>query len=233
MSARKIFNKNSLFSTGIPLYDCAEILESGYTESGLYRIDPGGRGDFTVFCDMNLLSGGWTVIQRRVDGKINFDRDWRSYRNGFGAFDSNFWLGLNKIKRITDMKTYELYIGLEDHYNDAADTAWARYGSFSLGSEEDHYKLYLSGYDETSPAGDSLDTHNGQSFSTVDEDNDLQCAQTHKGGWWYKDCIDSNLNGVWYADGTIVSSEQDGIIWQHWTTEDYSLKTTVMAIRAI
>ena len=214
------------------MYDCEEIFESGYTKSGFYRIDPGGRGDFTVFCDMNLLGGGWTVIQRRVDGGIKFDRKWRLYRNGFGDFGDNFWLGLNKIKRITDMSSYELYIGLEDHYRY---TAWARYGSFSLGSEVDHYKLHLSNYYKNSTAGDSLATHNGRSFSTVDVDNDLSatvhCAQRHKGGWWYKDCFDSNLNGVWYAGGGITSSEKDGIIWQHWTTDNYSLKTTVMAIR--
>ena len=216
---------------GIPLYDCEEIFEAGYTKSGLYRIDPGGRGDFTVFCDMNLRGGGWTVIQRRVSGSEAFDRKWRLYRNGFGDFGGNFWLGLNKIQRITDMTTYDLYIGLEDHYHH---TAWALYESFSLGSEANHYKLQLGNYSDGT-AGDSLATHRGRSFSTIDRDNDLSaaehCSERHKGGWWYKDCHDANLNGVWYANGYINSNERDGIIWEHWRTEDYSLKTTVMAIR--
>lgn len=169
-------------STGAPLYDCEEILESGYTKSGLYKITAGGDTDFTVFCDMNLLGGGWTVIQRRVSGSVAFDRKWRLYQNGFGDFTSNFWLGLNKIKRITDMKTYELYVGLEDIYGG---TAWALYGSFSLGSEANHYKLQLSDYYADSTAGDSLSDHSGQSFSTVDRDNDLSasvhCSETYRG----------------------------------------------------
>ena len=212
------------------MYDCEEILESGYTKSGLYKITAGGDTDFTVFCDMNLLGGGWTVIQRRVSGSVAFDRKWRLYQNGFGDFTSNFWLGLNKIKRITDMKTYELYVGLEDIYGG---TAWALYGSFSLGSEANHYKLQLSDYYADSTAGDSLSDHSGQSFSTVDRDNDLSasvhCSETYRGGWWYKDCHDSNLNGVWYDK---ASNGEDGILWNSWRPQASLLKS-VLAIRAL
>ena len=219
--------------TGIPLYDCEEIYEAGSTKSGLYRIDPGGLGDFTVFCDMELLGGGWTVIQRRVDGSKSFDKPWKFYRNGFGDFGGNFWLGLNKIKRITDMKTYELYIGLEDQ--EFSDTAWTRYGSFSLGSEseETHYKLHISDYYSNSTAGDALSFHSEQSFSTPDKDNDAHldkhCSKEFKGGWWFKDCHESNLNGVWYANGDPSRSDNEGIVWQTWQSS--SLKTSVMAIR--
>ena len=37
-------------------------------------------------------------------------------------------------------------------------------------------------------------------FSTRDEDNDrsrTDCAGKHKGGWWYKHCHTSNLNGLY------------------------------------
>ena len=217
----------------IPLCDCKEILDSGLNKSGLYNIDPDGTGHFTVFCDMTLLGGGWTVLQRRMDDLLTFERKWKSYRNGFGDLAANFWLGLHKIKQITDMGTYELYIGLEDHFSPTSGTAWAKYSSFSLGSEASNYKLTLSGYDNTSPAGDSLATHNGEAFSTLDADNDshstLHCSQTYKGGWWYKNCHDSNLNGVWYASG--AGSNADGIIWQHWRGPEYSLKTSVIAVR--
>ena len=40
--------------------------------------------------------------------------------------------------------------------------------------------------------------HNGQQFITHDNDNDVitvNCAVYEQGGWWYKDCYRSNLNG--------------------------------------
>lgn len=49
-----------------------------------------------------------------------------------------------------------------------------------------------------SPAGDALSYHNGWKFTTFDRDNDIalsNCALTHHGGWWYKNCHLANPNG--------------------------------------
>ena len=35
----------------------------------------------------------WQVIQRRVDRTTDFYRDWKSYKDGFGDFRGNLWLG--------------------------------------------------------------------------------------------------------------------------------------------
>jgi len=65
-------------------------------------------------------------------------------------------------------------------------------------------------------------------FSTRDQDNDASssrtCAVEFKGGWWYKNCYDSNLNGV-YKGG------DDGVEWYHWKGWWYSLRFTEMKIR--
>jgi len=34
------------------------------------------------------------VIQRRKFNKVDFDRNWNDYKNGFGKLDRDFWLGL-------------------------------------------------------------------------------------------------------------------------------------------
>ena len=39
-------------------------------------------------------------------------------------------------------------------------------------------------------------------FSTKDSDNDvheINCAEKERGGWWYANCGESNLNGVYYT----------------------------------
>ncbi|KAH8314527.1 hypothetical protein KR059_011593, partial [Drosophila kikkawai] len=46
----------------------------------------------------------------------------------------------------------------------------------------------------TGNAGDSLNYHKGQAFSTFDRDNDAikgkHCAQYYLGAWWYKSCFE-------------------------------------------
>lgn len=37
-----------------------------------------------VFCEMDYMGGGWTVMQRRTDGLTDFKRAWADYVDGFG-----------------------------------------------------------------------------------------------------------------------------------------------------
>lgn len=66
------------------------------------------------FC---ISGGGWTVIQRRVDGSVSFDRNWRDYRDGFGDLHSEFWLGNEHIHELSAQGEYSLRIHLEDWSN--------------------------------------------------------------------------------------------------------------------
>jgi len=49
---------------------------------------------------------GWTVIQRRLDGSVDFYRNWSDYRLGFGHLDGEFWLGNERIHQLTNQGKY-------------------------------------------------------------------------------------------------------------------------------
>ena len=224
----------------MPAPNCKEIYDAGQTTSGLYRINPAGiEGEFTVFCDMSLRDGGWTVIERRIDDEESFDKNWNAYKNGFGKFNGNFWLGLQKIKDIVDYDsaTYELYIGMES-FHPTDTVSYSLYNSFGLGTEAEKYSLSIGSLDGVSTAGNSLEIHDGEKFSTPDQDNDSNlsnnCALDFSAGWWYNNCHDSHLTGMWYAGGALpVPSFPDGIIWETWRGDMESLKTVVMAVRPV
>ncbi|XP_016323450.1 angiopoietin-4-like isoform X1 [Sinocyclocheilus anshuiensis] len=58
--------------------------------------------------------GGWTMFQRRQDGKVNFNRKWTEYRDGFGDLHAEFWLGNDHIHGISSQGEYSLCIDLQD-----------------------------------------------------------------------------------------------------------------------
>ena len=215
----------------IPLRNCKELQDSGFSKSGLYTVEPGnGVGQFVVYCDMTLLGGGWTVIQRRLNDKLSFYQNYASYQSGFGDFAENLWLGLDKISRLTS-EPKELYIGLEAFFSSST---FSRYDKFSVGNEASGYRLTVDGFDQSSTAGDSMTFHSNQQFSTYDRDQDshasTHCAETFKGGWWYNNCHKTNLNGRYYGNGQ-HNGVGDGLSWTAWVGDRHSLKSTLIAIR--
>lgn len=87
--------------------------------------------------------GGWTVFQRRQDASQDFYLGWQDYQNGFGDLKKNFWLGLDKIHRLTKSDHNSLRVELMDFKND---TAYANYGEFSIASVSENYTLNVSDF---------------------------------------------------------------------------------------
>ncbi len=117
---------------------CASWYKAGHRNDGVYLVNPDGWESFRVRCDMKTDGGGWTVFQRRQDKSIDFYRGWRDYKNGFGDLNGNFWLGLEKIHRLTKWRQNILRVDLMDFY---FTKAYAKYGTFSVASESERYKL--------------------------------------------------------------------------------------------
>ena len=178
---------------------------------------------------METDGGGWTVFQRRQDGSVDFYRNWTDYENGFGNLTGEYWLGLGKINRLTKEQSNTLRVDLGDF---DGNTSYAQYTTFSVGNSTTEYTLTVGGYSGT--AGDSLYWHNGMKFSTTDNDNDNNlggnCAQYYHGAWWFNKCFASHLNGPYYHN-PIISSSDNGILWPTWKGWYYSLKFTEMKTR--
>nr|XP_049605184.1 angiopoietin-4-like isoform X14 [Syngnathus scovelli] len=189
---------------GLMPRDCSDIKAAGKS-TGVYMLFSGSNS-FKAYCNMWQDGGGWTVIQRRRNGTVNFFRGWNDYRKGFGDLAGEHWLGLQNIHALTASDGYQLRIDFtafdgRDYY--------ARYDYFSVGRdsldpEKDSYPLLVSGY--SGDAGDRLSQHSGMMFTTKDHDQDTwnngNCANNWNGAWWYEKCYWSNLNGLYKATGT-------------------------------
>ena len=83
------------------------------------------------------------MFQKRKDGSVDFYRGWADYKNGFGNLNGEFWLGLDKIHRLTNSERYQLRVDLEDI---EGKTAYAEYDMFAITSERTKYKLSMGTY---------------------------------------------------------------------------------------
>ena len=110
----------------------------------MYTIDPDEQGAFNVRCDMDTTPGrGWTVFQRRLDGSVDFYKNWIDYKTGFGNLSGEFWLGLDKIHRLSATGQDVLRVDLETFKNE---TAYGVYKSFSVRNEREAYILNAGNY---------------------------------------------------------------------------------------
>ncbi|XP_062596825.1 fibrinogen C domain-containing protein 1-B-like [Saccostrea cucullata] len=207
--------------------DCSDIVKrdpSKNGQDGVYVIYADKRRE--VFCDMTTDGGGWTVIQKRQDGDVDFYRTWIEYKDGFGNASKNYWIGNDAIHSLTKDRNQKLRIDLKS-YN--GEEIYAEYSTFYIGDEDNKYTLTVSGYNGT--AGDSMTYHNGMKFTTKDQDNDMRssnCAIQYHGAWWYNECYASNLNGE-YAQSAVYGKQY--MVWYYWKNTFEALKKTVMMIR--
>ncbi|XP_076802157.1 fibroleukin-like [Clavelina lepadiformis] len=208
--------------------ECTNIYASGSTSSGIYPIWLKERFQFTyVYCDMELVSTkkSWTTIQRRMNGEVNFNRGWDDYVRGFGNPQGEYWLGLENIYRLSRLtispssifhlpKPPEVGFDLEDW--DGVKT-FDEYKMVLMEPKESNYKLYVAGRN-TSSCFKTSPIFFGY-FSTPDVDNDRDdnsnCAQEFKSGWWFNTyCDRSNLNQPY------PKYKQDmtyyNIFWESW-----------------
>ena len=114
-----------------------------------------------VLCDMTTNGGGWTVFQRRLNGSVDFYRDWSSYKNGFGDLHGEFWLGNDNLHRLTAAGNVLLRVDLEDF---EGNITYAEYATFQVANQTDKYRILIGGYSGTAGDGLNEQRYNKQQF---------------------------------------------------------------------
>ncbi|XP_069001687.1 angiopoietin-related protein 5 [Embiotoca jacksoni] len=237
--------------------DCSDIKDNLISvvpkiPSGIYIVHPENTdSSFEVFCEMDYMGGGWTVMQRRTDGITDFKRPWVDYVDGFGHLAGEHWLGLKKVFHILDQKDtrFQLHIALVSH-DDI--TSYASYDDFRLDNETQFFSIHLGRY--AGSAGDAFrgyDQEQNQDtapFSASDVDNDgcnpscsignstvESCSLQHnRTGWWFNQCGLANLNGS-PEDTEQNQGQRTHILWDTWRQSGvpYTIKSVTMKIRRI
>ncbi|XP_034033337.1 angiopoietin-related protein 5 [Thalassophryne amazonica] len=237
--------------------DCSEIKDNLLTvvpkiPSGIYIIHPENTdSSFEVFCEMDYMEGGWTVMQRRTDGLTDFKRPWADYASGFGHLAGEHWLGLRKMLQIVNQKDtrFQLHIALVSH-DDI--TSYASYDDFWLDGESQFFSVHLGRY--AGSAGDAFRGYNQEQnqdtapFSASDVDNDgcnpfcsigkstvESCSDRHNHtGWWFNQCGLANLNGS-PEDEEKTHGQRTHILWDTWRHNGvpHLIKSVTMKIKRI
>ncbi|CAL4241127.1 unnamed protein product [Meganyctiphanes norvegica] len=189
--------------------NCKDLQDQGMGQDGpniIYPYPDHPESPVLVHCDQTTQGGGWTVILRRddsYDDLTDFARTFEEYAAGFGDVNYDFYIGNEVIHALTDPSQSELWVTVGD---EDGETGYAHYQYFHVAARSDyHIPPYImdSGLCEGT-IGDGLQYHNGQGFSTIDQDNDEydghNCAAKIAGGWWYRHCYRSCLTcpyGTW------------------------------------
>ncbi|XP_076083553.1 ficolin-2-like isoform X2 [Mytilus galloprovincialis] len=188
------------------------------------------RNDESNVClgNVRILSIQKAVIQKRLNGFVDFYRSWDAYKQGFGDPAGEYWLGNDAIHKISSSTGHKLSIYMEDF---DAKFVYANFSNFLIVDELENYQLTVTGFSGSPGVGDGLSS--GNSFTTKDRDNDLyggNCAQYEHGAWWYDYCGRSNLNGRYVAG---FNNNVTSVFYLDWKKSFYSLKKVTMMIKRI
>ena len=180
-----------------------------------------------------MTVNGWIIFQQQLiqsstPAAISFNQNWATFSSGFGALGSNYYMGNEKVHRLTQHTgtTYRLRIEM------LFSNGWmsAEYDQFSLDDEAGLYRLHLEGY-SNGECGDSLqynqppkEYQNGMAFSTYDSDNDLSpnpppCVSEYSSGFWYND----------FYWGLVWGDVADNVEW--WTMDSSLVTQSRMMIK--
>ncbi|XP_046355731.1 angiopoietin-related protein 1-like [Haliotis rufescens] len=205
--------------------DCHHLRHTGgYNVSGVYTLHLNSSWPYPVHCE-HTADISYTVIQRRSDGSVHFQRKFNEYYYGFGYPQSDYWMGLITMYHLTNAGNNVLTINMQTWDGQARN---ARYSMFKL-LDPTNFVLHIGGFSGQVP--DDLGFNNGMPFATSDRPDRNLCAVYQKAGWWYNYCTYALPTGnYYYGRYQPTGGYYDGIYWKDWTGYDYSLKFFSMSL---
>nr|XP_039250431.1 fibrinogen-like protein 1 [Styela clava] len=147
----------------------------------------------TVYCECESDKEYYYVIQRRIDGSVDFDREFEDYVSGFGNMTGNFWIGLETIHLLTSSADYwKLDFVMKG--NSGSEKGEVRFMNFKLGNRSTNYRFDYT--DFGSKSGKTLETHFEGMKNMIFKVRDKEGGGCPgKSGWWFNDDTICSLNG--------------------------------------
>ncbi|XP_067843023.1 fibrinogen-like protein 1-like protein [Heptranchias perlo] len=197
INVRDLFLKKAKYGR-----DCEELAQQGFTESGLYVIQPDAVSKapiLVVHCNMSYDCGAWTTLQRNTrQSEMTWNETWTTYKFGFGNVLGDHYFGNEYMHFITTQKWYKARIIVDEEVGTRVIQKYAEYDIFRIGNENTNYRLHLGQYKGSAGNAMSIIPNmvDNLSFSSRDRDTDADqahnCAQKYGGGWWFNSCSDPN-----------------------------------------
>ena len=214
--------------------DCYDLKCFGIStgKDGPHTIYPGTADlpQLQVSCDQETDGGGWIIYQRRLDGSVNFTRNWDDYKSGFGIVGNDkteMWLGNENVYQL--LQAYgstECELWYEAHSFDG-DVCSAKCYHFQMSDEAKGYKLNWTTVDESvKDLSYDLNYERNTRFTTFDKiSGRSRCVDEKKGGWWYRSC------GYIFFNGVYIPTKQrnmNSIYWERCKDQSTLQKSCMM-----
>ena len=77
-----------------PSLDCQDAYDKGERKSyAVFYLRPDPAWKVIKAVCLFQGNGVWAIIQKRINGVVDFERGWSSYVSGFGHISGEHWLG--------------------------------------------------------------------------------------------------------------------------------------------
>lgn len=94
------------------------------------------------------ILGGWTIIQKRMDGFPDFGSNSSDYVKGFGDPKKNYWAGIDYLHAVSNQLFTPYEMKIDTSATDGSKFSIS-YENFRVGSADTNYELRMGNFSGT------------------------------------------------------------------------------------